>query len=702
MAWPHQVHPGSAARLGAYPDERGVNFCVYSADAELIELLLYAHVDDEQAAHVVRLQGPAHRTWHYWHAYLEGAQAGQVYAYRAHGPSDPMRGMRFDASKVLLDPYARAVAQPARRSRAAAIGPEPNDAQAYKSVVARRGGYDWEGDQPLRRPFAHSVIYELHVRGFTRDPSSRVGAPWAGTFAGLTRKIDYLVGLGITAVELMPVFQFDAQDAPPGQSNYWGYTPVSFFAPHLDYASQAQPQAVIDEFKDMVKALHRHGIEVILDVVFNHTAEGGDDGPTLSLRGLDNASYYLLEPDGGYADYSGCGNTLNASASVVRRLIMDSLRYWVQEMHVDGFRFDLASVLSRDAQGQPRADAAILADIESDPVLAGTKLIAEAWDATGLNQVGRFVGERWKEWNGHFRDTSRRFWRGDSHQALALAQRLQGSPDLYARQPHEPDRGINFVTSHDGFTLQDLVSFNTKHNQANGQDNRDGAADELSWNCGVEGPSQAIEVLELRQQQVKNFLCITLLAVGTPMLLMGDEMGRSQSGNSNAYCHDSALSWLDWTLLERHAGLHRFVRGLLRLRQFRDAYVGAQPASLSALMGRLSPQCHGVRLGFADDTSSARHLAMSLRNLRGDLHMYWALNAWDHTLTFELPRPDGAATTQWRRVVDTARKSPEDCVGFEEATAVPSGVLHVQARSTVVLLSSLTSAAAASNAPAFA
>ena len=689
MPWPHQVHPGSAARLGAHPDERGVNFCVYSADAQLIELLLYAHVDDESAAQVVRLQGPAHRTWHYWHAYVEGLQAGQLYAFRAHGSFEPARGLRFDAGKVLLDPYGRAVAQPIRRSRAAAIGPGANDAQAYKSMVARHGGYDWEGDQPLRRPFAQTVIYELHVRGFTRDPSAQAGDPWAGTFAGLTRKIDYLSGLGITAVELMPVFQFDTQDAPPGRTNYWGYMPVSFFAPHLDYGSRAQPQAVIDEFKDMVKALHRHGIEVILDVVFNHTAEGGAQGPTMSLRGLDNASYYLMEPGGRYADYSGCGNTLNANASVVRRLILDSLRYWVQEMHVDGFRFDLASVLSRDAQGQPRTDAAILADIESDPVLAGTKLIAEAWDAAGLNQVGRFVGGRWKEWNGHFRDSVRRFWRADDHQAQVLAQRLLGSPDLYAQQPHEPDRGINFITSHDGFTLQDLVSFNAKHNEANGEDNRDGAADDLSWNCGIEGPSQAEEVVHLRQQQVKNFLCATLLAVGTPMMLMGDEMGRSQGGNNNAYCHDSTLSWLDWTLLQRHGGLHRFVRGLLRLRQFRDAFAGPHPTSLSALMSRLNPQRHGLRCGIPDDEGGNHHLALSLSNLRGDLQMYWALNAAQRVLTFELPNLPSGLTTGWRRVVDTARVSPEDCVDFEEATATPSGFVQVQPHSAVVFLASL-------------
>ena len=686
MMWPHQVHPGSAAQLGAHADERGVNFCVYSADAELIELLLYAHVDDERPAQVVRLEGPAHRTWHYWHAHVDGIPAGQLYAYRAHGPNDPPRGLRFDASKVLLDPYARAVAQPLRRSRQAASGPAANDAQAYKGVVARHAGYDWEGDQPLRRPFAHTVIYELHVRGFTRDPSAQVAAPFAGTFAGLARKVDYLAGLGITAVELMPVFQFDTQDAPPGLTNYWGYTPVSFFAPHADYGSRSEPLAVIDEFKDMVKALHRHGIEVILDVVFNHTAEGGADGPTLSLRGLDNASYYLMEPEGRYADYSGCGNTLNASASVVRRLIMDSLRYWVQEMHVDGFRFDLASVLSRDAQGQPRTDAAILADIESDPVLAGTKLIAEAWDAAGLNQVGRFVGERWKEWNGQFRDSVRRFFRAEDHQAQTLALRLQGSPDLYARQPHEPDRGINFVTSHDGFTLQDLVSFSAKHNEANGQDNRDGAADEFSWNCGVEGPSHSAQVVRLRQQQVKNFLCITLLAVGTPMLLMGDEMGRSQGGNNNAYCHDSPVSWLDWTLLQRQAGLHRYVRGLLRLRQFRDACPAAHPSSLWALMSRLNPQRHDLH-GLAHSANCAeRHLALSMTNLRADLHMYWAINAQDEALSFTLPALGLAQACSWRRVVDTSRASPEDCMDYDDASAVPSGVVQVQAHSTVVLL----------------
>ena len=428
-----------------------------------------------------------------------------------------------------------------------------------RSVVVDPDAYDWEGDVPLRRPFATTVIYEMHVAGFTRHPSSGVAPATRGTYAGMIEKIPYLQDLGITAVELLPVFQFDRQDCPPGLVNYWGYSPVSFFAPHAGYSSRRDPLAPVDEFRDLVKALHRAGIEVILDVVYNHTAEGDHEGPTLSLRGLDNETYYILEADRArYANYSGTGNTLNANESVVRRMILDSLRYWVAQMHVDGFRFDLASVLSRDESGQPLQRPPVLWDIQSDPVLAGTKLIAEAWDAAGLYQVGSFPGDTWQEWNGKFRDDVRRFVKSDNDTVVAFGYRCFGSPDLYGHEERGPEQSINFVTCHDGFTLNDLVSYNDKHNEANGEGGRDGTDANLSWNCGIEGATNEAAVERLRLRQVKNFLAVTLLSLGTPMLLMGDEVRRTQRGNNNAYCQDNEISWFDWTLLDRHRDLRRF------------------------------------------------------------------------------------------------------------------------------------------------
>ena len=579
------VSPGWSFPLGASVVEGGVNFCVFSRKATAVELLLFDRAGDADPARVIRLDAPTHRTYHYWHAFVPGLRAGQVYAYRAIGPVDPARGLRFDPAKALLDPYGRAVAVPDGYDRSAASRPGDNTKVAMRSVVVDPDAYDWEGDAPLRRPFATTVIYEMHVGGFTRHPSSGVARAKRGTYVGMIEKIPYLQDLGITAVELLPVFQFDSEDCPPGLTNYWGYSPVSFFAPHAAYSSRRDPLGPVDEFRSLVKALHRAGIEVILDVVYNHTAEGNHDGPTLCFRGLDNETYYLLQPDRArYADYTGTGNTLNANDAVVRRLIVDSLRYWVRHMHVDGFRFDLASVLSRDESGCPLSRAPVLWDIESDPVLVGTKLIAEAWDAAGLYQVGSFGGDAWQEWNGKFRDDVRRFVKSDNESVLAFAQRCFGSPDLYAHEDRGPEQSINFITSHDGFTLNDLVSYNVKHNESNAQGGRDGYDVNLSWNCGVEGPSADPDIERLRQRQVKNVLAITLLSLGTPMLLMGDEVRRTQLGNNNAYCQDSEISWFDWTLLDRRRELHRFVKTLVGQRLMLGKELGIEGVSLNEVL----------------------------------------------------------------------------------------------------------------------
>jgi glycogen operon protein len=542
----NRLKAGSSHPLGATLARGGANFSLFSRSATHVELLLFERVDDTRPSRTFDLDPAAHRTYHYWHAFVPGVRAGQLYGYRAHGPFEPARGMRFDPAKVLLDPYGRGVVVPPGYNRTAAIATGDNAAVAMKSVVADPGAYDWEGDAPLRRPSTQTIIYEMHVRGFTRHPSSGVTAARRGTYAGLIEKIPYLQDLGITAVELLPVFHFDAQDAPLGRVNYWGYAPVSFFAPHPFYSSRRDALGPLDEFRDLVKALHRAGIEVILDVVYNHTAEGDEQGPTLCFRGVENGAYYILEADRSrYANFTGTGNTLNANHPIVRRLILDSLRYWVGEMHVDGFRFDLASILARDAQGQVLPNPPVLWDIESDPLLAGTKLIAEAWDAAGLYQVGSFVGDSWKEWNGRFRDDARDFFRGVEGSLRRFADRMIGSPEIFGHEEREPEQSVNFVTCHDGFTLNDLVSYNGKHNEANGEDNRDGANDNRSWNCGVEGPSDDPAIETLRNRQVKNLLTVTLLSLGVPMILMGDEVRRSQGGNNNAYCQDNETSWLE-------------------------------------------------------------------------------------------------------------------------------------------------------------
>ena len=458
-------------------------------------------------------------------------------------------------------------------------------APQMKSVIVDTHRYDWEGDAPLKRPSSHTIVYEMHVKGFTQNPNSGIPKERRGTFRGLIDKIPYLQDLGVSAVELLPVFQFDPQDCPPGLVNYWGYAPISFFAPHQAYSSQKDQQGPVDEFRDMVKALHRAEIEVILDVVFNHTAEGNHNGPTVCFRGIDNNAYYVLEEDRShYANYSGTGNTLNANHPIVRRMIVDSLRYWVQEMHVDGFRFDLASILARDSSGNVLSSPPVLWDIESDPTLAGTKMIAEAWDAAGLYQVGSFVGDSWKEWNGRFRDDVRSFFRGEDGSLRQFADRFVGSPNIYGHKQREAEQSVNFVTCHDGFTLNDLVSHNQKHNEANGEANRDGTDDNRSWNCGVEGPTIDPAVESLRNRQVKNFMTATMLSLGMPMFAMGDEIRRTQGGNNNAYCQDNEANWFDWSLFTKHSEIHRFVKLLIARRLLRDVDPERKRTTLTQLM----------------------------------------------------------------------------------------------------------------------
>ena len=672
--------------LGATLCPDGTNFSIFSASASGMELLLFDHADDVAPARTVKLDPVLNRTSHYWHIFLPGIARRQLYGYRADGPFDPAAGQRFDPQKVLIDPYSKAVSVGRNYSRAAASRSGDNAATSMKSVVADLSLFDWEDDKPINRLFRDTVIYEIHVGGFTLHPSSGVTTAKRGTYLGLIEKIPFLQSLGITAVELLPIYQFDSWDAPAGLVNYWGYDPVSFFAPHLGYGTNSDdPCTCLDEFRTMVKALHRAGIEVILDVVYNHTAEGDEHGPTFCFRGLQNNFYYILEDDRAhYADFTGTGNTLKSNHSVVKRLILDSLRYWVAEMHVDGFRFDLASIFSRSESGAPVLNAPIIWEIDSEPILAGTKLIAEAWDSGGLYQVGSFGQDKWKEWNGVFRDDVRAFLKADSNTAWKFHERMIGSPDIYQGGHRPTGQSINFVTCHDGFTLNDLVSFNTKHNEANLGQNSDGTNANLSWNCGAEGPSTDPAVEELRIRQIKNFFAVTLLSVGTPMLLMGDEVRRTQRGNNNAYCLDNEVSWFDWDLCKANSDIFRFVQELIRLRlQFVQGESG-DAIPLEEYLSNAHIAWHGTTLDKPDWGGESHSIAASMHNLALNNVRYIAINSYWNALEFELP-PLPQVSSRWIRMIDTSLASPNDIAVVESRAEVKGSTYVVNPHSIVML-----------------
>lgn len=681
-----QTSRGKSFPLGASIGPDGVNFSVFSKHATAVELLLFDRIGDATPSSVIPLDRHVNRTSDYWHMCASGLSAGQLYGYRVFGPFDPEHGLRYDPAKLLLDPYGMSVACDNAYSRSAASQPGPDFANAMKSVVADMTVYDWRGDMRPAVPFQETVIYEMHVAGFTKHPNSGVSPAKRGTYAGVIEKIPYLKSLGVTAVELLPVFQFDPQDAPDHLPNYWGYSPASFFALHTGYCSKNDPLVCLDEFRDMVRALHSAGLEVILDVVYNHTAEGGEDGPTLCFRGIENEVYYILERDmQHYSDYTGCGNTLNANQAIVRRMIADSVKYWVEHMHIDGFRFDLASILSRDEDGTPLSGAPILADLDSDPVLAETKLIAEAWDAAGLYEVGRLKGDNWKEWNGKFRDDVRRFWKSDWDTAMLLPNRVLGSPDLYGHKPKECEKSINFITCHDGFTLNDLVSYNEKHNEANLQNNLDGSNENYSWNCGAEGPTDNPETENLRNRQVRNFFAFTLLSIGVPMFVMGDEVRRTQRGNNNPFCQDNEISWFDWTLVEKYADLRRFVNRLIELRRCFALDSSQSDVNLTDFLSHAQLQWHGIRLNRPDWGEASHSLAMSAKNISCQRSVHFIWNAYWEPLTFELPELPPIAHAKWSRLIDTSLAPPDD-ICLETGNLVDGETYQAAPRSTVLLV----------------
>jgi glycogen operon protein len=694
---PVATDTGFPLPLGTYAWGEGTNFALFSRHATRVWLELFDAPEAAAPRHRIELLPDAHCTGDIWHVWVAEVGPGQFYAYRVDGPYAPEDGHRFNPHKLLLDPYATAITHLDTWDFRKAYGYDPdapqqdlsfstvsNAATTPKCIVTqRRTG--WEETRPLQRPWSETIIYELHVRGFTNHPSSGVDHP--GTFRGLTEKIPYLKDLGITAVELMPVQEFNEHELSrtnprTGEPlrNYWGYNPAAFFAPNGFYSSSGCDGEQVREFKEMVKAFHDAGIEVILDVVFNHTAEGDETGPTISWRGIDNAVYYLLEDDRRfYRDYTGTGNTVKADHPVVRDLILDALRHWVVEMHVDGFRFDLAAVLGRDEEGHLMADPPLLERIAHDPVLRDVKIIAEAWDAAGAYQVGSFHVRRWSEWNGQFRDDVRRFWRGEPGMLGAFASRLAGSSDLYEGAGKGPESSINYVTSHDGFTLNDLVSYAEKHNEANGEFNRDGPEANYSTNCGVEGPTDDPEIEALRMRKIKNFLVTLLLSHGVPMLLGGDEFRRTQRGNNNAYCQDNEIGWWIWDRLDEYAGLHRFVRELIAARKAHSPlfHPGFYTDETLRWLGPDGEPPHW-------DDPEARALGCYLPE-KEDLAVVLLFNAGTDAVDFALPAsPQGRP---WSRKADTALPSPEDIYPLRQAPPLnPQGQYTVEAQSSVVLI----------------
>ncbi|MDH6116724.1 isoamylase [Kitasatospora sp. GAS204A] len=686
-----EVTAGHPQPLGATVDETGVNFSIFSERATRVDLLLFDSYHALAPARVITLDPENNHSYHFWHCHVTGLREGQVYAYRMDGPQQVKEsGARFNHRKVLLDPYSRANIN-ILWDRARAVGHEDNCAYAMRSMVVDLDCYDWEGDEPLRRPLAETVIYEMHVGGLTSSPTARVTHP--GTFTGVVEKIPYLKELGVTAVELLPVFDFDERQVlrvgPHGTPlrNYWGYDPFGFFAPHSDYCSDPCGCKHIEEFRDMVKALHKAGIEVILDVVFNHTSEGNEHGPTISFRGQANEVYYHLWPQDRrhYMDFTGCGNAVNANHPAVAKFIIECLEYWVTEHHVDGFRFDLASELSRGAEGYEMETPPVLWGIELSGILSETKIIAEPWDGGGLYQVGRFPGKRWAQWNGPFRDDIRRFVRGDAGLVGTVATRIGGSRDLFSRQGELPTNSVNFITCHDGFTMNDLVSYHGKHNHANGEANTDGSHENFSWNCGVEGASDADEIERLRVRQIKNLTAILMLSRGVPMILAGDEFRNSQGGNNNAYCQDNEISWLDWEQAEKETEVQDFFRSMIALRK-RHATLRRPQFFSGRHNEREVPEVswHGTRLeqpGWED--TDARVLSFTLGGFDGDPDLHVILNMYHLGLDFELPQIAGH---QWHRTVDTARGADADVLAPGAEEPVTGHLFHAHGRSVVVLV----------------
>lgn len=695
---PYSTTDGHRYPTGATAGDDGTNFCIFSRHATAVQLCLYERPDSSSPFQIIDLDPIINRTFFFWHIFLEEMTGHEKvsYTWKVNGPDNNDPGHRFDPSIELLDPWAKAVTTVFWERKYNRDNSNHGSA-SMRAMVLPKAHYDWEGDTPLHQPAEQEIIYELHVGGFTRHPSAQVSHP--GTFSGIIEKIPYLQELGITTVELLPVMAFDELDLPDsarelGLLNYWGYATHSFFSPHPGYCISPLSGSHRNEFRDMVKALHQAGISVILDVVFNHTAEGGRDGPTINFKGLMNNGFYHLEQDDlkEYKNYSGCGNTVNCNHPLVARFILESLEYWVKEFHVDGFRFDLASILARGEDGAPMYHAPVIWSIEFSDILAHTRLYAEAWDAGGLYQVGSFPGFRWAEWNGRYRDLIRGFIKGDPGKIAELATRLTGSSDLYQTSGRLPINSVNFVTCHDGFTLYDLVSYNEKHNHANGEDNRDGDNQNHSRNYGAEGVTDDPAVNALRQKQVKNFMAILLLSQGVPMILAGDEVLRSQQGNNNSYCQDNALSWFNWDLLDKNQEMFHFTRAMIHLRKRHPSLMQRQflTGSNTDALKKADVYWHGTQLNEPQWNDPSSHvLAFTLSGTtpeEEDLHIIFNMSQQEITMT--LPKLTNPAKA-WHLAVNTERSMHHDIIDVQQQQQITEQSIQLCAHSIIVCESQL-------------
>jgi len=698
-----EIQNGAPIGLGAVIVPGGVNFSIYSKSATKVVLFLFDSEDDKLPATSITLDPVNNRTGNIWHVLVKGIGAGAMYLYQVSGPYVPPAGLRFNSHKYLFDPYAKAYTKGSvfasynkqrRMGMAAVENGELSDLSDFpKCVVIDDSAFDWEGDKPLNLPMETSVIYETHLKGFTASKTS--GVEDSGTYKGFTNKIEYLKNLGITAVELMPVFEFDELEngninPRTGERlvNYWGYSTIGFFAPKTSYAADKTPGGAVNEFKQMVKELHKAGIEVILDVVYNHTAEGNEHGYTFSFRGLQNDVYYSLpySEKQYYMNFSGCGNALNCNHPVVYDFILASLRYWVLEMHVDGFRFDLASILTRGQNAAPMELPPLTNAIHEDPILCNTKIIAEPWDAAGLYQLGGFPGgNRWSEWNGRFRDDIRRFIRGDENTATAAATRIAGSSDLFNHAGRSPLSSINFITAHDGFTLNDLVSYNGKHNEENGEANRDGSDDNLSYNHGFEGDCVNPKIEAARKTSIKNYLLYLFVSQGVPMMLYGDEMRRTQHGNNNAYCQDNETGWMNWELEKTNEGLVRFTSLLIKLRKQNPVFCN-NSFFYEGSSNKTSITWYDSAAKNPDWSKLNRFLAFKLTSIDESKDFYVATNKDLYDLTITLPALGGGK--KWYRVADTSYESPEDILETENAELLNEQHRYVLFAGSSVLLMS--------------
>ena len=685
---------GAPTPLGVSTHANGVNFAFFSRQASLVRLEFFDHPEDSKATHVVDFDPKLNRTGDVWHIWIKGIRAGQLYAYRVYGPYNPKEGHRFNFNKLLLDPCAQAITRLPNWDFDPALGYTPsvpngdslpsmiNNAGEMPKCVVTQNHFDWHGDVLPRHSWSKTVIYETHVRGLSVHLSSGVKHP--GTYRGLIEKIPYFKELGVTALELLPIFEFNESQVTSilGKSlkNYWGYDPVNFFAPKASYCSSQGIGEQKQEFREMVKAFHKVGIEVILDVVFNHTAETDLLGPTLSFRGIDNSIFYILEEDKRvYKNFTGTGNTINANHPVVQEHILDALHYWAQEMHVDGFRFDLASILNRDSLGNLLSNAPVLEKIAHDPILKDVKIIAEPWDAVGAYQVGNFSDRRWVEWNDRYRDEVRRFWRGDDWILGAFASRICGSADIFTHSGKGPQNSINFITCHDGFTMNDLVSFKNKHNELNLQNNNDGAGENYSDNYGVEGKSSDAVIEAFRKRQIKNFLLTLFISRGVPMLLGGDEIRRTQGGNNNAYCQDNETSWYDWDCLKQHKDIFNFTRGMIAFRAAHPILSKGQ-FYVDSEIKWFGPN------GGAPNWSNPQEKQFGCLIHEDEWRSFFLIfNASNNTIDFKLPPiPAGI---RWYLSVDTFHEAPEDLFAAgKEPVLENSQTYRVNPRSSVILL----------------